>query len=56
MTEDEALKKLAEIVADGDPEGAHRNADELVRDALRALGWTRLADAYWKASDDWWYA
>lgn len=60
MTEDEALAKLAAIT-DGDKENAHYAGDDyagddIVEQALRALGWSRLADAYQERCGSWWYA
>lgn len=57
MTEDEALERLAAACEVGDEEDEHNAGDAIARDALRALGWTRLADALQaRAEAGWWYA
>jgi hypothetical protein len=58
MTEDEALERLAGLRTGlrGDAEVWHSNADDLAWEALRVLGWTRLADQLELDAQNWWYA
>ncbi len=58
MTEDEAIAKWDETVAPilGDRERAHVCGDAILVEALRALGWDRLADRWEKDADEWWWA
>lgn len=58
LSEDEALERLNGILSasDGDEEDEHVRGDALAWDALRALGWVRLADALARAAQHWWYA
>ena len=56
MSEDELLDDLHAACATGDNERAHSDADAILCKALRHLGWTRLADAFEKESERFWYA
>lgn len=58
MTEDDALNllRLSTLKPNTDREDHHQDGDEIVSDALRTLGWSRLADAYDEAREDWWYS
>lgn len=57
--EDEFLTRMEAIVKNGrfgDRESDHLNADGILVEALRAVGWARLADAWERGSEDWWWA
>lgn len=54
--EDYFVKRMRVVSEIGDSESRHSNADGLVDDALRALGYHKLADAYFDALDGCWYA
>ena len=56
MTEDEAVKRIRELGADGDREMAHWKADELIAGFLRERGYLALANAYNDECGGWWYA
>ena len=54
-TENDFLQRWdVEVGGDGDTEAARGKADKIMSDALRSLGWTRLADAF--DSMEKWYA
>ena len=56
MTPDEATKRLNAL--NGDPEGDHIEADDILLDVLEANGFAGVASAYRKAEDriGFWYA
>jgi hypothetical protein len=57
MTENEMVERMTALChPDCDKELAHCEGDDLVSAALRQCGWGKLADAYYKARDNWWYA
>ena len=55
-TEEEYIEKLKETCESSDKERNHIEADYLLCDALRQLGWEKLANEFRKQSDDFWYA
>ena len=46
MTRDEALAKLVELDKSRDTEGAHWEADDVLCEFLRSLGYGDVADAF----------
>lgn len=58
MTEDEALARWEKEVTNskGDEEDEHKAGDEILIDALRSLGWNRLADKWSADAERWWWA
>jgi hypothetical protein len=58
MTEDEALARWEQEVTNskGDAEDEHGAGDAILIDALRSLGWNRLADKWEADAKDWWWA
>ena len=55
LTDDEAVELFSKRMA-GDPECDHAAGDAFVADVLEKAGYPKLAAAYGKASEDWWYA
>lgn len=55
-TEAEFVAEMKVINADRNEELAHIKADALVTEALRELGWHKLADAYDDDTVTRWYA
>ena len=54
VLESEYIKKMRVQVDNGDTEDAHVNADELLCEFLKKLGYEKLVDEYEKV--DKWYA
>ena len=52
MDRNEALQRLRELQKSGDPEGAHSQADDVLCDLLRAVGYGDVVVA-WEAVDRW---
>ncbi len=58
MTDEEMTKEFTEMLAgcDGDNEIQHIEADEKIAELLSGLGYEKLAGAFLKAQEDFWYA
>lgn len=54
-TDEQLAKKLKSKVS-SDNEGMHVEADDLLIEFLRAIGYTQSADQYGEMSKDFWYA
>lgn len=52
MTQEDALAKLHALANEPDTERAHAEADHVLRNLLRTLGYDDVADA-WDALDKW---
>ena len=50
------VARLEAIGISDDPEGGHVEADDILVEALRALGANDIADAYEKLKDGFWYS
>jgi hypothetical protein len=60
MTEEEAVAKIIEISNTTGPgkdaEWQHPQGDDVLVSFLRSNGFERLADAFDKAAEHWWYS
>lgn len=54
MTREDAIKKLKMEQSNGDTEMAHSNADDVLCELLRSLGYSDVVDEYEKV--DKWFA
>lgn len=54
MSEKEAIEKISH--PSGDNERDHSEADRTLLEFIRSLGYNDLADAFDKASEEFWYA
>jgi hypothetical protein len=48
MSEDEAVERLTALLLSGDTECAHAEADDILCELLRSLGYGRVVDAWEK--------
>jgi len=54
-TDEEYTRELEDMMC-GDPEADHINADNLLIEVLQELGYVKLAEAYVKQEEEFWYA